>query len=242
MASSTSLKTAHDWVDFHPLQVTFVKVRNEDSWHHPLRPWLFYFLLCLPLPCLLPPLWCFLFLPVFIWHHFPSTYLCAQILCSHPSYLWSILLFSFSRKYSFSSFAIHPPHNLYKLISLCLSAKNVFPEVQITKSSGLFSKLSLVLNRIGHLPSKFNLPSCGLCAVASENSFAFSCAGGGECLQRQVYPFVSSETYSFFSLWMSDSQVSIFSVVPRESCPAVWWTFQLVNLLSLKQNFSSSTH
>lgn len=194
-------------------------------------------------PAFLPPLWCFLFLPVFHWHHFPATYLCAQILCSHPSCLWSILLFSFSRKYSFSSLALHPPHNLYKLISLCLSAKNVFPEVQITKSSGLFSKLSLALNRIGHLdhPNSTS-PLVVFVAWLLRTPFSFSCAGGGECLQRQVYPFVSSETYSFFSLWISDSQVSVFSLVPREPCPAVWWTFQLVNLLSLKQNFSSSTH
>lgn len=129
---------------------------------------------------------------------------CPYSLLPSPSCLWSILLFIFSRRYSFHSLAIHPPHNLYKLISPCLSAKNVFPEVQITKSSGLFSKLSLVLNRIGHLhhPSSAS-PLWSLCPGFWE-LLCLPCAGGGECLQRLVYLCVSSETYSFFSLWMSD--------------------------------------
>ena len=205
MVSSTSLKTAHDWLsgDFHPFQVTLVKVRNEDSWHHPPRPWLLYFLLCLPLPCLSSSPLMLSTSACLHWHHFPSTYVCAQILCSHPSCLWSILLFIFSRKYSFHSLAIHPPHNLYKLISPCLYAKNVFPEVQITKSSGLFSKLSLVLNRIGHLnhPSLASPLWC-LCPGFWE-LLCLPYAGGGECRKDRSI-CASSETYSFFSLWMSD--------------------------------------
>lgn len=127
--------------------MTFVKVRNEDSWHHPLRPWLLYFLLCLPLPCLSSSPLMFSTSACLHWHHFPSMCVprfsapihpvCGPFCCSSSPG---------SIAYSFHSLAIHPPHNLY-----CLSAKNVFPEVQITKSSGLFSKLSRVLNRIEHL-------------------------------------------------------------------------------------------
>lgn len=75
---------------------------------------------------------------------------CPDLPHTHSSYLLFILLFHFSSKCCFHYLTILSLHNLYKLTLVPVSLLNVFPKVQITKSSGLFSKLNLDLDRIGH--------------------------------------------------------------------------------------------
>lgn len=117
-----------------------------------LRPRLFYSPSVFPFPTF-PPL--VLSISAYYIAPFLQLYACPDLPHTHSSYLLFILLFHFSSKCCFHYLTILSLHNLYKLTLVPVSLLNVSPKVQITKSNGLFSKLNLDLDRIGHYwPSK----------------------------------------------------------------------------------------